>query len=48
MVKPNGDEKHLENIISVVEWLLSTKQNSIRELAVANVKKENDFFFTIR
>lgn len=47
-VKPNGNDKQLENILSVIEWLLTSKQNSFRQLTRAEVKDTNDFFFTIR
>lgn len=47
-VKPNGNDKQLENILSVIEWLLTSKQNSFRHLTRAEVKNNNDFFFTIR
>lgn len=47
-VKPNGNDKQLENILNVIEWLLTSKRNSVRKLARAEVKKANDFFFAIR
>lgn len=47
-VKPNGDEKQLENILSVIEWLLMSKQNSFGKLSAIEVKNYDDFFFVMR
>jgi len=47
-VKPNGNDKQLENILNVIEWLLASKKDTFRKLARAEVKNANDFFFAIR
>lgn len=47
-IKSNGNEKQLENILNVIEWILKRKQNIYGQLSTTEVKNQNDFFFIMR